>query len=1410
MCLVRLVVAVTVLSLGPGACAEILVDGNLPAGNCILDGVEGDTVYVRQDQSTTDKSGWFYWAFRVRGAAGRTLTFDFRKGYPTSVGPRGPVVTLDRGQTYSYPCDKDGAAKHPKSAFTYAFPADVDEVWFYECLPYQQAQWDAFLARHEPKRGVWFETGVLCKSKKGRDVERARFGCIGKKAKWRMMTTCRHHCSESVASYVNEGLCTAFLGEDELGEWLRANVELMTIPFIDKDGVEDGDQGKNRPPHDHNRDYGAFIYPETKAMTEWARDHAGNDIAIYLDLHCPWIRGEPTNEHLYTPFKASKWYRDPAFEKADRRFSQTLERVQCGSFRYKASDDLDYGRFWNTGANYAKGGPSTLWGLTHFTGPVSRCVEIPFQNANGAVVTRETCRELGRDLAKAARAFLLDEEARRGRETKITFLGDVMCHGAMLEAYRTGKTFDFSEVFAGVIPLLSQSDLVCANIETPLAENNGDLTKEKWRFNSPRQFAQAAKAAGIDIAFTANNHCLDRGLKGLASTLHVLDECGFRHTGTFADRTVAETPLFAEVNGFKIGLLSYTYGSNAWSNREYLKDDDLWHVNFFQRQEANEPAAQAWLKDRNSSEGRAYAEMEAKRRPENLKLPWYERTEDHERERNRLAADVARMRKGDPDFVVMSMHAGGQYNPEATAKTKELAEFLLKSGVDVIAGSHEHVVHGSDFSRLAENKLVTYSLGDFDCLHGTWVKPPNPTKGLYPDYSIAWHVYLTRDADGKARVSRTDFDVLKIVKGEKNGRIRVVLAKDVPGTEEDVAAVSRRFAGTSVQRPVVVECEAFEEFGGWMNDSQFMDQMGSPYLLAHGLGHPVADAKTSFRADAGRYSAWVRTKDWTAPWAKTGEGAGRFMLSVNGKVLPQTLGIQGGGEWLWTKAGEVELAEGANTVALHDLTGFDGRCDAVAFVPADRGSPDLDRLRKAGDELQSEKEYDLVVVGGGIAGICASVTASRLGLSTALVHDRPVLGGNNSSEVRVHLGAYQNLPPYPRLGDVLAEFAPIRGGNARPAANYEDGKKMAAVCAERNLDLYLEEHVNGVDAVDGVISSVHAVHVRTGGRRRIRAKLFADCTGDGTVGFLAGADFRQGREGRSEYGESLAPERADQMTMGASVQWYAVTNGASAFPREPWMLTFDERSAKPGLRGDWDWETGLGRDQVVEAERIRDYGLLVVYSNWSYLKNGYSGRNQFAETELAWVAYVVGKRESRRLLGDYILTQRDLDERKIQPDGTCVTTWTIDQHYPWPESHTGFGGEPFLAESRNKRIWPYPIPYRCFYSRNVRNLFMAGRDISVTHIALGTTRLMRTHGMMGEVVGMAAAVCRRRDCGPRQVYEKYFEDLRSLMTAGVGDRKEHPRQDYNCQSSLDPEIRKRYSPKITGRLYGQSTRKDCE
>ena len=610
---------------------------------------------------------------------------------------------------------------------------------------------------------------------------------------------------------------------------------------------------------------------------------------------------------------------------------------------------------------------------------------------------------------------------------------------------------------------------------------------------------------------------------------------------------------------------------------------------------------------------------------------------------------------------------------------------------------------------------------------------------------------------------------------------------------------------------IFIEAESFDDWGGWLNDTQFMDQMGSPYLLAHGMGKPVADAKTTINiSEAAEYHVWVRTKNWMAGvYAAQGlpvpeSPAGAFELLVNGTPLKTVLGTQGKGEWLWVKASRVVLA-GQVTLTLHDLDGFDGRCDAIVLTTNPQPTSILNGPRPPSVIAQPIPlpKFDLCVVGGGIAGICTAVSAARLGLSVALVQDRPVLGGNNSSEVRVHLGAYQNIPPYPRLGDVLAEFGPKRGGNAESAANYEDDRKLAIIKAEKNIRLFLNEHVNGVKTNEmGRILSVRSINTKTGVATWFEAANFADCTGDGTVGYLAGADWRMGREAKSETNEPDAPEKADMITMGASVQWNAgKTSGDASFPTRPWMLkTINEQNCSPHLRGDWWWEAGLGRDQIKEGEYIRDYGLLVAFSNWAFVKNAYSKKDSFADKELKWVAYNAGRRESRRLLGDFILDQNHLRNKDFQPDGTCATTWTIDLHLPKTAEESKFDGEPYQSNSLNEKIWPYPIPYRCLYSRNVPNLFMAGRDISVTHIALGTTRLMRTHGMMGEVVGMAASICKKHGCNPRDVYKLHLDELKALMEKGVGDGKKHPRQDYNCQESLDPDIKKQHEVSIKGRV----------
>lgn len=621
------------------------------------------------------------------------------------------------------------------------------------------------------------------------------------------------------------------------------------------------------------------------------------------------------------------------------------------------------------------------------------------------------------------------------------------------------------------------------------------------------------------------------------------------------------------------------------------------------------------------------------------------------------------------------------------------------------------------------------------------------------------------------------------------------------------AAEGATVTGEATHATVLVEAEGFDEHGGWVVDQQSIDQMGSAYLLAHGLGVPVDDAATTVRFPAqGTYRVMVRTRDWVAPWNAPG-APGKFRVLVDGQPLPTVFGTEGA-EWHWQDGGTVRIAKPEVRIALDDLTGFEGRCDAVLFTTdpdfiAPNDGPEMAAFRRKalglGEEPEEAGEFDLVVVGGGVAGTCAAISAARLGVRVALVQNRPVLGGNNSSEVRVGLSGQIHQAPYPRLGDVVQEIAPIgyydfreaekhpdrpesqrilkmdpvkRVHNAGPASNYEDQKKLRVVKAEKNLRLFLNTHVFRAEMEGDRIAAVVGKNIETGREMRLRARLFADCTGDGNLGQLAGADYRVGRESRDQTGEPLAPEKPDRLVMGTSVQWYAVDElDAQPFPDCPWAVAFDEDTYQRVTRGDWDWETGMNRDQIVDIEAIRDHAFRVVYGNWAFLKNHSPEKDEIANRRLAWVAYIGGKRESRRLLGDVILRQQDLEEERAFPDASVTTTWGIDLHYPAPENTKHFPGQEFRSIAKSKPIKPYAIPYRCFYSRNVENLFMAGRNISVTHAALGTVRVQKTTGMMGEVVGMAASLATKHATGPRGVYQNHLAELEDLMRRGVGKQE---------------------------------------
>ena len=559
---------------------------------------------------------------------------------------------------------------------------------------------------------------------------------------------------------------------------------------------------------------------------------------------------------------------------------------------------------------------------------------------------------------------------------------------------------------------------------------------------------------------------------------------------------------------------------------------------------------------------------------------------------------------------------------------------------------------------------------------------------------------------------------------------------------------------------VLVEAESFATHGGWKLDTQFVDNMGSPYLLAHGLGRPVKDASTIVDfPETGKYRVFVRTKDWVAQWNASGK-PGRFQLIVDGTPLAETFGTQGV-EWFWHDGGTVQINQSRTEIALRDLTGFDGRCDAILFTKSSAPPPNSSdvlpqwrrKLLGLGEQPTELNGYDLVVIGGGYSGMASAISAARSGCKVALIQNRPVLGGNGSSEVRVWSMGLIRRGKYPRIGEIVEEFCDHAKKSPGTYEEFEDAKKERIVRAEKNIDLFLNHHAYKVETDGGLITAIHAFDTRTSEHKRFVGQLYADCTGHGTIGYLAKADWEMTPKGR----------------MGMSNMWaWDEDSQPVDFPETPWALDLNMQDF-PYPRdhhGQWFWEGGFDKDPIREAEAIRDWNLRAVFGAFNAMKNR-DGAAKHKTAFLTWVAYIGGPRESRRLMGDVVLTQDDIVTKRDFKDGCVPSTWSIDLHYPKKQYAKKFPDNPFISiaehDRRIDRSYGYPVPYRCFYSRNIENLFMAGRCISVTHEALGTTRVMKTCGMMGEVVGRAASICVQQGCCPRDVYENHWDEMAALL-----------------------------------------------
>ena len=569
------------------------------------------------------------------------------------------------------------------------------------------------------------------------------------------------------------------------------------------------------------------------------------------------------------------------------------------------------------------------------------------------------------------------------------------------------------------------------------------------------------------------------------------------------------------------------------------------------------------------------------------------------------------------------------------------------------------------------------------------------------------------------------------------------------------------------QSIVWVEPELFSNKGGWSIDAQFIDQVGTPYLLAHGLGEPVQNATMSLAfPETGLYHVWARTKDWIPE----GGGPGKFMISLEGNTIDHIFGSDGVNRWHWEYGGTIRIDAPMIELSLQDITGFDARCDAICFSKEKIILPDdlqtIDEYRNKYGEIDKniiyeKREFDLVVAGGGVAGICAAVQAARLGLKVALINNRPVLGGNSSSEIKVSMDGSTFNNKYSKLGRIVREIDNGEAGISGDNRLYRDTVRKRIVVNEKNITLFENMHIIDVRQDKNLIQGLLGMDLLTLKKYYVKGKFFADCTGDGMVGIKAGAEYRYGRESKEQTGEPSAPDKADNLVMGTSNQWKAIeTDVKSLFPIESWMLNFTKDYHFELTQSVWNWEGGISTWHTVDqAEEIRDHNMRAIYSNWAYIKT--FKPEKYSTYKLSELLYMAGKRESYRLMGDLVLRENDILYKNEYPDAVVTTTWGIDLHYPDKLNAKYFPGREFIAYAKHpfKQEDIYTIPYRCFYSKNIMNLFMAGRNISVTHIALGAVRVQRCTGMMGEVVAVAAALCKKYNCLPREVYTKHLNEL---------------------------------------------------
>lgn len=675
------------------------IHAKFTGGNIRILNIDGSDVYVQNELRDTMED-WFYWAFCVEGAQGTTLTFHFDKKW---IGYYGPAVSHD---LYNWEWLNKEAAPDSSDSFTYSFGDDESCVYFAHNMLYHPAHFDNFCSE------LGLNQLALCRSERGRIVPYLRIG-DGKKT---ILLTARHHACEATGSYVLEGVLRELINNP------IPDTEIVVIPFVDYDGVVDGDQGKSRAPYDHNRDYipnQNAIYASVREIRKIA---AEKPLRYAFDFHSPWHIGNQ-NDWVFIPQKHFDILKNIT------RFQRFLEQaITSDSLPYSPDGTYMPGEGWNAVGSpcfgtymHATAGAELAFTLET---PYFTALDVPYTNGHGSGVafTASRARALGKCFAHALKNY-------HNRNVRISFTGDILYNNPMNRWYKTNDGYDYLPMFRRIWGRLPDADYLVGNVESPFAGNENDgYTHSRWCFNTPDAALDALKKTGFDLISLANNHAMDRGSAGIISTLDACDRAGLEHIGLYRTKAERESIFVREIGGIHIGFVNAAYGTNAFAHHTFLKKDEQHMINLTQPEETLEGSIHLLLspEDIETHTKAIYGSVVAP-----SAAPYLEQ----------LKKDIQRT-KAQSDYVIVLLHSGGQHNPEPDAYTKMLTERIWEYGADIIVGNHPHIIQSS---KLDGDRFTAYCLGNIMCSEAAFSKAGHV---IDPDYSAILNLTLEKMPDG--------------------------------------------------------------------------------------------------------------------------------------------------------------------------------------------------------------------------------------------------------------------------------------------------------------------------------------------------------------------------------------------------------------------------------------------------------------------------------------------------------------------------------------------------------------------------------------------------------------------------------------------------------------------------------------